>query len=69
MTYEPIPAALKPGDKVACPKHYEHPAIYEVFKVDSGRVWLMNEAGLALHGSLTVQLLRDYDFMEVQENS
>ena len=69
MTYAPLQSALKVGDKIACPKLYELPAIYEVFKVDGARVWLMNEAGLALIGSLTVQLLNDYDYMKVQENS
>ena len=69
MTYEPLPATLKVTDKVACPKHYEHPAIYEVFKVDDGRVYLTNEAGVALLDNLTVQLLRDYDFVKVQENT
>jgi len=62
MIYEPLPATLQKGDKVSCPKHYEHPAIYEVFKVDGARVWLMNEAGLALHDNLTVELLKSYDY-------
>ena len=66
MTYEPLPDTLKVGDKIACPKHYEHPAIYEVFKVDNGRVYLMNEAGVALLDNLTVQLLKDYDFQLVK---
>jgi len=62
MTYEPLPAMLKVGDKVACPKHYDPPAVYEVFKVADNRVWLMNEAGLALHDNLTVELLKSYDY-------
>ena len=69
MTYEPLPDTLKVGDKIACPKHYEHPAIYEIFKVDDDRVYLMNEAGVALLDNLTVQLLCDYDFVKVQENT
>ena len=69
MTYEPLPETLKVGDRVACPAHYSDPAIYEVFKVADNRVWLMNEAGVALHDNLTVQMLRDYDFVKVQENS
>ena len=69
MIYEPLPATLQKGDKVSCPKHYEHPAIYEVFKVADNRVWLMNEAGVALLDNLTVELLKAYDYVKLVENN
>ena len=72
MNYEPLPAMLKVGDKVACPKHYDPPAVYEVFKVDdfaSGRIYLMNEAGVTLHGNLNVELLKSYDYEIIANNS
>ena len=68
MTYEPLPATLQKGDKVSCPKHYEHPAIYEVFKVDNERIYMMNEAGVVLYDHLTIELLRAYDFVLCVEN-
>jgi len=65
MTYEKLPDLLSVGDRIACPAHYPNPAIYEVFKVADNCVWLMNEAGVALHGNLTVELLRSYDYQKI----
>jgi len=62
MNYEPLPAMLKVGDKIACSKHYVEAEVLEVFKVDGNRVWVMRENGNAVTGSLTVELLRSYDY-------
>ena len=62
MTYEPLPAMLKVGDKIACSKHYIEAEVLEVFKVDGNRVYCMRENGNAVTGSLTVELLRSYDY-------
>jgi hypothetical protein len=62
MHYLPLPEKLKPGDLIACPAHYDPPSVYEVFKVDGERAFLINEAGVALHGNFTVQILRDFDY-------
>jgi len=67
MTTTPLPSLLKCGDRIACPKHYPQPCIYEVMKVNGDRVWIANEAGVTLHGNLTVQLLRDYDYQLITE--
>ena len=65
--YTLLPSTLAVHDRISCPAHYPHPAIYEVMKVDGERVWICNEAGLMLHGNFTVQLLRDYDYKLVVE--
>jgi len=62
MTYEQLPDTLKPGDKIACNKHYVEAEVLEVFKVDGERVWVRRESGNAVIGSLTVELLRSYDY-------
>ena len=69
MNYAPLPATLHVGMKLACPKHYPQPCVYEVIKVDGDRLWIANEAGVMLHGNLTVQLLRDYDYQLVTEGT
>ena len=69
MKCEPLPATLKVGDKIVQTKYTPHERL-EVFKIDAvdrDRVWLMYENGNALTGSLSMQLLKAYDYQLITE--
>ena len=67
MTYEPLPAMLKVGDKIACSKHYIEAEVLEVFKVDGDRVYLMRENGVCFPGEFFMRTLQDYDYKLIVE--
>jgi len=69
MNTAPLPATLKVGDKVACPKHYATPQIITVAKVyDDGRVLLIREDGHRAFVPLTVETLKSYDYEMIKED-
>ncbi len=70
MNYAPLPATLKVGDKIACPKHYETPQVIEVVKIyDDGRVLLIRENGNRAFVPVDVETLKGYDYELIIEGT
>jgi hypothetical protein len=67
-TYEPLPAVLRVGDKIACPKHYETPEVLEVVKVrDTGHLLLQRVNGNAVTQQWTRDDMAAFDYKLVTQ--
>ena len=69
MKTKPIKAPLKVHDRIVQVKYalHETMTVFKIDEADPDRVYLMRENGVALQGSQSAELLRDFDYQLITE--